>query len=313
MMPTVRLHTLAALLASLLAAAWPAAALAQTYVSIPVGSTYGEACTGSSSGNGVQRPGRFDIADGYYAGRFVCDGGVSTSPASGASSFAAGAQSLRASAAADFGTARVYAEQHVRNWQVENLFFPTARGYAGWVDELLFTSPGLIGQAGTFTATMRVTGTLSALGYQGIASFRINQLQGPGFGGERMLFDATRRDDDVALRTFDQEVTTTVSFVFGTPLRYGLFAAAQTLVGSEGGLNHLPGDALSDFDNTVRWLGITSVTAGGVPVAGYAVTTASGNAWIAGSSVVTPEPGTWALLGTGLLALGAVARRRRRA
>lgn len=36
-------------------------------------------------------------------------------------------------------------------------------------------------------------------------------------------------------------------------------------------------------------------------------------AWVAGASVVAPEPGTWVLLGTGLLALGGVATRRRRA
>ena len=274
------------------------------------------ACTGSSSGGGIQRPGRFPLNQHYYAGRHHCQTSTTTAPTGTvSSSLTAGQQSLAASASGDFGVARVYAEQHIRNWQVENLFFPTSRAFAGWVDVVTIDAPGLTGQQGVFTAALGLSGTLAAFGYQGIAAFRVNQFHGPSFGAETMLFDLVRRDA-ASVVNVDQTITTSVPFVYGTPFRYGIFVSAETTNGSEGGLNHLPGDAVSDFDSTVEWLGLTSVTAGGAVVMGYAVSTVSGIGWIAGPTAVVPEPRSVALLAGGLAALGGVglgARRGHRA
>ena len=304
-----------AALVALLAAAAPAPAQT-TYTTIPAGSAFAGACTGSTSGAGGPRPGRFPLNASYYDGRHECAASTAAGPTGTVgSTLSAGSQSLAASARADLGTARVYAEQHVRNWQVEDLFFPTSRAFAGWVDEITIDAPGLTGQQGTFSADLHLTGTLSAFGYQGVAAFRVSEFHGPNFGNERSVFDLTRRDD-ANVYTVDQIVSTSVPFVFGTPFRYGVFAAAQTSVGSEGGLNHLPGDATADFDDTVRWLGLTAVRSGSAPggptVAGYTVTTLSGADWVVGPTAVVPEPGTTALLATGLAALGAAARARRR-
>ena len=302
----------AAALACLLA---PAALAAQTsYRTMAPGEVFSGACTGSSSGGGQQRAGVDPFAQHFGPGspKFLCDMETATAGPISTSSAVPdqGAQFLRAESTADFGVLKVYAEQHVRRWELDDFWFPVSRAGAGWVDQLLVENPLYTGQTGTLTGLLHVTGTIYGRNDKGVAGFDLRSFQGTSTFGTVEL-NVERRNQAAAV-TVDELVPVTFTFTFGTARKVGVFALAQAGVRAETtGGNFAPGDVFADFANTVTWTGIESITVGGAAVAGSAISSASGSDWYLGAQATVPEPATSALVAAGLAVVGVAARRRR--
>jgi hypothetical protein len=100
----------------------------------------------------------------------------------------------------------------------------------------------------------------------------------------------------------------------GAPLRFifSLTAAAEAQHrAAPWDQVYIGGSASSDFYNTAKIIGLEFRDSNNAPVADFTDYAFVGGAQVFPSTV--PEPRTWALLGTGLLGLGVVARRRRAA
>jgi hypothetical protein len=270
------------------------------------------ACTGSTNGGGNGFAGQQPTETHFDVTERLCDIKTANGPVGATSTFPGVApQQLHAHASADYGVARVFAEQHVQNWQNQGLVFPRSVGQAGWVDMLTIHAPGLTGQAGTITGAVHIDGTFYAHGHNGFAGYRATAYDNVAGNPPIDIFSITRQDDP-AEYVFDELRQVTFNFVYGTPFKVGVFAHAFGSNASEG-VNHIPGDVLVDFDNSLVWEGILSVTAGGVAVQGYTIDAASGDPWMFGAVAAVPEPSTVALLAGGLATLAAAARRRRTA
>jgi hypothetical protein len=119
-------------------------------------------------------------------------------------------------------------------------------------------------------------------------------------------------DDD---RFFSERVGSTTTFLRGTPVVRVTTAisARATLLTYRG--RSATGALDADYSHTGRIAYIQAFDESGADISGsVAVSTASGVTYTFGAPVSTvPEPGTWALLGTGLLGIGGVTARRRRA
>ena len=271
------------------------------------------ACTGSTGGEGNGFAGADPTEASFNVSHRLCDIKTANGPVSATSTFPGVApQQLHAHASADYGIARVFAEQHVQNWQNQGLVFPRSVGQAGWVDQLVISAPGLDGQAGSLTGVVHIDGTFFAHGHQGFGGYNAAAYSSTTGNAPISIFNFGAQDDP-AIHVFDELRQVTLQFVYGTPFTVGVFARAFASNASEGGANHIPGDVLVDFDESLVWQGIQSVTAGGQAVSGYSITTASGRNWLVGPTATVPEPTTVALLGGGLAALAAAARRRRTA
>lgn len=268
------------------------------------------ACTGSTNGGGNGFAGQLPTETYFDVAERLCDIRTASGPVSATSTYPGVApQQLHAHASADYGVARVFAEQHVQNWQNQGLTFPRSVGQAGWVDLLTINAPGLAGQAGTVTGTVHIDGTFYAHGHNGFAGYRATAYDNVAGNPPIEIFTLVRQDDP-AEYVVDELRQVTFSFVYGTPFKVGVFAHAFGSNASEG-TNHIPGDVLVDFDNSLVWQGILSVTAGGVAVQNYTIDAASGDPWMLGAVAAVPEPSTVALVGGGLLLLGTLGASRR--
>ena len=310
MHPTAPARAVAALALSLAAVA-PRAADAQQYFTMTAGQIGAGACTGSTGGEGLGHAGGYPT-EYFFRAPFHCDVKIgTTAPVSAASAVGGIApQSLMAAGSADWGTLKFYAEEHIQNWQNQGLTFPRAFAQVGFRDRITIVDPTRTGQQGMLTGQLHLTGTLYGHGDQGGARAQVSLIHN-GVGTTLATHSAGQEPTNV-IHVIDEILQASIPFTFGTPFDLGLFAYAVTSNRSEGGLNHLPGDAAADFRNTLRWLGATATTAGGAPVTGFTVASASGTGWLVGTTAV-PEPSTVALVAGGLAALGVATRRRRAA
>lgn len=135
---------------------------------------------------------------------------------------------------------------------------------------------------------------------------------GPALSGAmqrdvRNIFSATvSRSLDVATFGFFD-----VALVGASALRFNINLAAYIGMGGTPG-TLLNGSGTSDFFHTAR-IGVQALDADGNDVTAAAnLTFSSGTLYPVTPSSTVPEPGTWALLGTGLIAVGSVAARRNR-
>jgi hypothetical protein len=306
-------HRYLALAAVTLALA-PALAAAQEldrrYGSMTPPSVLAGACAGSTSGGGLGHAGQQSTETHYFTPAADCDIRTANGPVSASITKGGIApQQMHAHSSADYGLVRVFAESHHQNWQNQGLQFPRSFAQAGWVDQALFDAPGLTGQQGAFTALIHVEGSYRTAGNQGCGGYRVTGFD--AFTQFGIDVSSALQCDDPDLHAVDHVAQATFQFVYGTPFKIGLFAFATAGNRSEGGLNHLPGDVVVDFDDTITWQGFTSVrSASGAPVTNYSVSLLSGDDWILGNVAAVPEPATVALLAGGLLVLGAVGRRR---
>ena len=269
------------------------------------------ACTGSTAGEGNDFAGGAPTEASFNVNHRLCDITTANGPVSATSTFPNVApQQLHAHASANYGVARVFAEQHVQNWQNQGLVFPRSVGQAGWVDQLVISAPGLDGQAGSFTGVVHIDGTFFAHGHQGFGGYNAAAYSSTTGNAPVNIFNFGGQNDP-AIYVFDELRQVTLSFVYGTPFTVGVFARAFASNASEGGANHIPGDVLVDFDDSLVWQGLLSVNdAAGTPVTGYSIASTSGNPWVTGRVSAVPEPATVALTATGLALLGVLARRR---
>lgn len=103
----------------------------------------------------------------------------------------------------------------------------------------------------------------------------------------------------------DQTYTEDV-MVSGGLAAFNVDLFAQAAAGLDGGL---PG-ASADLGHTLVFTGYRVLAAGGMDLTPTTTVTFDNGTSFAALSTTAPEPGTWALLGTGLLGVGAAVRRR---
>jgi hypothetical protein len=154
-----------------------------------------------------------------------------------------------------------------------------ADSHAYFRDELIVDAPGLTGQAGAFTASVRLSGSLTAganidrenAAAEMLASFTLNSAQGS------VTSSVSARRTNLGFSGQEATLlTVTVPFVFGQPIVVDMYM--QTEADCKFGVD--PGYAciaIVRYGNSASWTGIDAVTDSiGNPVSDYTVTSASG-------------------------------------
>ncbi len=208
---------------------------------------------------------------------------------------------------------RVYAESHAPANGSSDSTFGVAMAY--FRDDFLFDAPGQTGQNGTFTFSLRITGSLSVAlrnsgsenfgsGFSTATAFLTLQKNAVSFINgstrERVLSDGTT--SNIGDPFLNRTSTFTVPFTFGTPFELKVGLQVQTSSRAEFGA-----DAIADLGHTLEWGGIASVNdSSNNPVSNYTLTTGSGTNF----TQPIPEPGVATLLGIGAAAVLLALRRR---
>jgi hypothetical protein len=147
------------------------------------------------------------------------------------------------------------------------------------------------------TLTMQVNGTTTPNG-SGSAGFIVDVGADPE--NPMSLPDNTQ---DIEMFSGDQTITYTFSFLVGQPFRVIYYLGANTF--ETGGA--LSGTA--DYSDTAMLTGVQVFDSGMNPVLNPTIVSADGLEYTADG--VVPEPGSWLLVGSGLVAVGAFRCRKR--
>lgn len=163
-----------------------------------------------------------------------------------------------------------------------------SRAFQAFHDELLIDAPGLTGQPGTFTASVRITGRLTT-GASNIefphiewatasaqGRFLLSSATG-GFVFEEFALESSSLSPP--LGPIVVPVPLTLAFVFGQPIEVQLDISLEAFCRS-GNPESYGCIAIAEFSNSAYWTGIDMIVDGeGTEVTEYTVTSASGTDW----------------------------------
>lgn len=196
------------------------------------------------------------------------------------------------SAAAAFGILRASVEASAgSNGGGDGTF---GNAIARFEDDFLFTAEGMEGESGLYTFLVDVDGTLSS-NYltaplyedsQAYAYASLSVLQN-GSGVYSATMYEYANGATTGTNFLDAPVSISVPFIFGTPFTLRVGLQVQTTAYALFG-----GESVADFDHTLVWGGVASVTSGGNPVTGYSLSSTSGTNYLS----PIPEPTSAALI-----------------
>jgi hypothetical protein len=205
---------------------------------------------------------------------------------------------------ASFGVLRIYGESHI-NMNPGGVNY--GGGTAYFTDEFTFNDPNHVGEAGTFTFTLRADGVLTSSNRTGQtsgttysynpskATLSLSVHDGTTFTN---YLNVSETLDDNGSRGgtafLGQPVSVTVPFTFGTT-----FSLRISLSGSATTYAEFGADSYADGEHTLEWGGITSVKDNtNTVMTGYTLGSGSGVNYVNAA----PEPS-----GVLLLLFGSVA------
>lgn len=269
--------------------------------------------------------------EGLGDGRIVVNGPFGTGPS--ATGF--NSNLVPGLAASGYGRAS-YGALHASAFSAATIAGPSTtetrgQGSSGWIDQLTISSPTLTGLAFAHASFSLAGGLTSLSGATAVgavgnstvsASVSIDGQRVFSTGGQLVSRNGVITTNDMsrglALNggAFQQDPVTSLTgvfsfdipFVFGTPFRMDaeLNAFVQALASAAGD----QASAYSSFGSSGYWGGISGVhLADGTVLSGYNLSSQSGFNWNNAASPVPVPAAVW-LLGSGLLGLIGVARRK---
>ena len=181
---------------------------------------------------------------------------------------------------------------------------------AGWLDTYTISDPTLTGQSGVLTFLLHADGLLTSDGWNG-SQFSLSVQSQPFVNDFFVRETCDSRNAPACSLSINSTYAVSIPFVFGNSFEMSVRAIALSRAPSVKSPQPI-GQGAAQFQNTVYWAGISSVTSGGNPVSGYTISSLSGtnyNQSFAPTSAV-PEPSSYALVA--LAGVCALYHRRRR-
>ncbi len=258
---------------------------------VPGPGVFATSVAGRHTGNGV---GIFSLDNTgiVFPGETDTHVNIGASMQSAMSAYTAGANTANASAMANFGVIKIFAQFDEQDYLGTHL---VGFADAGWIDTLTFSDPALNGQQGLLTFLLSANGTLFAGGNNGLAGMSVGFSEGVAGGAYGAQGQANSQPGDYN-QTVNETYVFQVPFIFGTPFEMYIRAIATAGLSSTPFAN--PSSGQVNFSNSFYWAGIQSVTSNGNLVTGWTLVSASGTNYNQSFVPIeeVPEPGTAPLL-----------------